>query len=177
MMSKKPIYSIVLILILFLNCSEGSRTYHDNEYGFSFDYPSDWKVANESIHHQVLIYEPVKDTVNQVATNISVVVKSNHDIPLNIRAELIEQEWDDSNQYKNFEILEKRDGIFQNEKAVYYKCQANVEDFPVMWRKVILIIDDSFYDISMTTTKNKFDEKNLVFNDFLNSFSLDYSKN
>ena len=176
-MSKKSFCSIILIPILFLSCSDSLRTYHDNEYGFSFEYPHNWKVANESLHHQVLVHEPLKDSINQIASNISIIVKSNHDIPLDIRAELTEQEWKDSNQYKNVEILEKSYGVFKNNKAVHYKCQASVGDLLVMWRKIVLITDGSIYDISMTTTKDKFDEKDFVFNDFLNSFSLDHGKN
>ena len=171
----KQVCIIVLILIMFSNCQKSSKTYFDNEYGFFFEYPSDWSATNEWIvenepyYYQVLLYEPFTD---EFTSHILIEVKNNQNISLNQRADMIELELNTSYEYRNNKILDKKEGRIQNEKAIIFECIRPSGDYIIRYRKVILNIEDSFYDITMRTTSNEFDKMNAVFTDFIDSFSL-----
>lgn len=171
-MIKRIIFSLITIAILF-SCSSRTKTYLDTQYGFSFDYPYNWRIADKSTQSQVLVYEPLEDDEKNVITNISVSVKNNYDIPLDIRGELTEQEWKDSNEYKNIKILTKKKEEFRKQKAIIYVCEADVVNIKTQWKKIIFIKDSLFYDISITTSKDKFQKQTNIINNTIDSFSLE----
>lgn len=172
-MFKKINYIIILSLVCTtINAQEWKKHYNSKE-NFNIEYPKTWVISksNEIADQAFFVHEPFKDKMN-ILSNVQIKISSNFEIPLDIRADLKENEWTKSKTYNEYNITSRQKITFNKKNAYIYNCEAIVQEIPIKWICVIVIYNDKYIEISATTSKQKYTIQKGIFEKIIHSIVL-----
>lgn len=171
-MFKKNLFIIILLIAIKTNAQEWKKHYNNQE-NFNVEYPNNWTISksNEITNQAFFVHEPFQEDLT-VLSNVQIRISKNFKIPLNIRTELKEVEWKKSQTYTNLNIISKQKNTFLGQEAYTYICEATAQENDIKWIQIITIHKSKYFEISATTSKEKFTLHKEIFDRIIQSITL-----
>ncbi len=176
-MYKGALYAIIIV-ILGIGFVDGEpleyNSYKGILYGFVIDYPSNWIVEEAQYtfsYIKVSFIEP--QTEDYRALVLVGVEELERDISLDEYGDLILAQ--QHRALQNFTLIESKEDILANNTATMLVYKGIDIDTPVKGKRIYTIYNNTAYTIIASAEEEKFDDYDDIFDNMIDSFSLDSS--
>ena len=150
---------IIYSIILSGNNIEKWKYYKNEEFHFIIEYPSDWNInVNSGNPNRVLIIsEPASENL-AVLSNVDILIEDSPNVVLALRYNMKMLEFNGNRSMTDLEILHKEEIDFNNNEAIEYIATAKIYGMTTKWRQILFIRDKLYYEMSYTTSIEKFEK-------------------
>ena len=165
----KRITFVLFVVLLMVSCGKNNRTYHNNEYGFSIEYPDDWDTSKTDPRMELIVLEPYQDSTDIFQEGYSISVFENEGYSLD---EIVSENIAMTERYYNGAKIDREDILINEVDAIQLTLNYESEELSLTNVATFINHDKHLITITQSAEKSKFEQYKDLFQDLIQTFSI-----
>lgn len=165
---KQSIIITVLLLIL-VSCGKDTKTYTNETYGFSIDYPADWDTSKTDPRMVFMALEPYQDSSDIFQEGFSISVFENEGYSLD---EIVAENIAMTERYYAGAEINREDIKINDNEAIQLSLDYDLEDLSLTNIATFLSHNQYLITVTQSAEKKNFENYKALFDELIQTFSF-----